>query len=414
VTSYGEYVRWFGETLSRDVFGSHCFLPHAVEGFFANGGKRLFVVRVLDPSRARASETMLFDRAAVAGAVTSLLTPVSAAAPGTNTVYVVSGAGLAAPSWVQVGDGSNAEFRQITGVPAANHVSLRTPLQTSHLAGVLVDRIPLATVTGTAPSATPALDLEAAPGASTIRVSGPGAIAPGTVIRLGSIAGGDDEYVVASAVSAAAPAARDVSLSSRVQFLHPGGGGNTVDVMAAASFPVVAPGPDQQALSQDSPAGASVVFIANSANFLTAQDFVRIVDGASTEIRRIGALSALTLASSAYGAYAAGSAVDMVNLTLGPARNLAENATANSSVINVVDRTTSSRLGRPQIRCVRSSRSSTCRVGRRRPTRAASCSARRCALRRRRLRKSGSSPRSHARPCRRPSWPRRALSEAPA
>jgi hypothetical protein len=282
---------------------------------------------------------MLFDRAAVAGAVTSLLTPVSAAAPGTNTVYVVSGAGLAAPSWVQVGDGSNAEFRQITGVPAANHVSLRTPLQTSHLAGVLVDRIPLATVTGTAPSATPALDLEAAPGASTIRVSGPGAIAPGTVIRLGSIAGGDDEYVVASAVSAAAPAARDVSLSSRVQFLHPGGGGNTVDVMAAASFPVVAPGPDQQALSQDSPAGASVVFIANSANFLTAQDFVRIVDGASTEIRRIGALSALTLASSAYGAYAAGSAVDMVNLTLGPARNLAENATANSSVINVVDRT---------------------------------------------------------------------------
>src|SRR5947208_4912839 len=52
VTSYGEYVRWFGERLTPLDYANggdlHCFLPHGVEGFFTNGGKRLFVVRVLD------------------------------------------------------------------------------------------------------------------------------------------------------------------------------------------------------------------------------------------------------------------------------------------------------------------------------------------------------------------------------
>src|SRR6266550_964234 len=52
VTSTGEYRRWFGETLSADLYGDHCFLPHAVEGFFTNGGKRLYVTRVLDPKAA--------------------------------------------------------------------------------------------------------------------------------------------------------------------------------------------------------------------------------------------------------------------------------------------------------------------------------------------------------------------------
>ena len=50
MTSYGEYVRWFGERLNRADFGDHCYLPHAVEGFFTNGGKRVFIARVLDPA----------------------------------------------------------------------------------------------------------------------------------------------------------------------------------------------------------------------------------------------------------------------------------------------------------------------------------------------------------------------------
>lgn len=42
VTSYKEYQRWFGGT-----FGDSKFLPYAVSGFFENGGKRLYVARIV-------------------------------------------------------------------------------------------------------------------------------------------------------------------------------------------------------------------------------------------------------------------------------------------------------------------------------------------------------------------------------
>jgi phage tail sheath protein FI len=42
VTSYGEYVRWFG-----DVFAPKQYMPHAVAGFFENGGARLYVSRII-------------------------------------------------------------------------------------------------------------------------------------------------------------------------------------------------------------------------------------------------------------------------------------------------------------------------------------------------------------------------------
>src|SRR5215217_2553734 len=66
LTSYGDFTRWFGERLDPLVFpGARCYLPHAVEGFFTNGGKRLYVVRVLDTVAAEYAETRLFDRAAI-------------------------------------------------------------------------------------------------------------------------------------------------------------------------------------------------------------------------------------------------------------------------------------------------------------------------------------------------------------
>ena len=55
VTSYGEYVRWFGERLNRADFGDHCYLPHAVDGFFTNGGKRVYITRVEASGATRAS-----------------------------------------------------------------------------------------------------------------------------------------------------------------------------------------------------------------------------------------------------------------------------------------------------------------------------------------------------------------------
>jgi phage tail sheath protein FI len=42
VTSYKDYIRWFG-----NVFDPSKFLPYAVNGFFENGGKRLYVCRLV-------------------------------------------------------------------------------------------------------------------------------------------------------------------------------------------------------------------------------------------------------------------------------------------------------------------------------------------------------------------------------
>src|SRR5262249_62086559 len=60
VTSYGEYRRWFGDTLNPDLYGDHVFLPHAVDGFFTNGGKRVYITRVLPANGATLAQTRLF------------------------------------------------------------------------------------------------------------------------------------------------------------------------------------------------------------------------------------------------------------------------------------------------------------------------------------------------------------------
>jgi hypothetical protein len=62
VTGFADFQRQFGGYLNRRVYtGNTWYLPHAVEGFFNNGGKRLYVVRVL-PGTATPAHTTLFDQ----------------------------------------------------------------------------------------------------------------------------------------------------------------------------------------------------------------------------------------------------------------------------------------------------------------------------------------------------------------
>src|SRR5215213_6690368 len=56
ITSFPEFQRLFGGYLDPRVFvnpgaipSNLAYLPHAVEGFFQNGGQRLYVVRVIAP-----------------------------------------------------------------------------------------------------------------------------------------------------------------------------------------------------------------------------------------------------------------------------------------------------------------------------------------------------------------------------
>jgi len=64
VTSYKDYKRWFG-----DVFDSNKFLPYAVNGFFENGGRRVYICRIVGENATTAAAAFgeFFVRAAGPG-----------------------------------------------------------------------------------------------------------------------------------------------------------------------------------------------------------------------------------------------------------------------------------------------------------------------------------------------------------
>src|SRR6478736_7085106 len=53
-TSWLQYQRWFGTYLPETL----SYLPHAVQGFFDNGGQRLFIARVLGANAAFTRRTV--------------------------------------------------------------------------------------------------------------------------------------------------------------------------------------------------------------------------------------------------------------------------------------------------------------------------------------------------------------------
>ncbi len=71
VTGFADFRRQFGGYLDRRAFPDAWYLPHAVEGFFNNGGKRLYIVRAL-PAAATSSVTYLADRAIPTTVTTTL------------------------------------------------------------------------------------------------------------------------------------------------------------------------------------------------------------------------------------------------------------------------------------------------------------------------------------------------------
>ena len=59
ITSVAQFKRIFGGLLDHATYtGGQDALPHAVNGFFANGGARVYVVRILGDTAARATETL--------------------------------------------------------------------------------------------------------------------------------------------------------------------------------------------------------------------------------------------------------------------------------------------------------------------------------------------------------------------
>ena len=311
ITSVGEYHRWFGDLLGDTEFsnanGFHCYLPHAVEGFFTNGGKRVYVTRVLRDDAVRSSVD-LYDRGDAASVVSRLL---RAAPQGTGTsvnpplVSVLMPGGLGLGDSVRIGNGSQSEYRAIAAAPtASSHVALDYPLAHSHDAAVsFVDVARLPDATFTAPA--------------TLS----GAIAAGTLsVLVAEGAAGEAALLAANQVVEVGSAALDAEFRRIVRVDGTGTTRTlTLDAPLTQDYPAGAHltplnlgGGTAMTLAVGASAGDAVAFGAALGGAFVNAAHLAVFDRptpANVEVRRIAALVELPLNHPAYDDYPRGARV---------------------------------------------------------------------------------------------------------
>jgi phage tail sheath protein FI len=328
ITGIGEYTRWFGERLSIADYsdpatGFHCYLPHAVEGFFTNGGKRVYVLRVLDTDLADRAASFLFNRGVEPGANTILLRAMeenTGTAANPPFLLVLPDPELGQNDWIRIGDGSNAEYRRVTVNPVVDTVAvpLSLPLSRSHAdpaAAIVVQQItpdpPLATFTLVVPA--PANRLPR--GEQTIEITGTqanvnaliaAATPPLEIIENG--AANIREHRFALQVTLLSPTNARVLLDSPLLLSYANGA--TVNHMDLTPAPV-----DTANLAPSARAGDSLLLVDDrDVNFDTRIDVVVITQANNQEIRRIGELRQVTFTTPITEDYLAGTLVESVNL----------------------------------------------------------------------------------------------------
>ncbi len=334
VTGVGEFTRWFGERLDPVLFtngnGPHYHLPTAVDGFFSNGGKRLFVTRVIDAGNAARALGVLFDRGGPASALTALLRSgreVTGTGANPPPLYVVDATDLSdtpPDNWVRIGDGSDAEYQQIVDrdpqPEILGHVPLNLPLLVAHATGVTVEQFDRSATAGLGGGFTVAVANQ--PGDREITVAGADAdiatlVAQATpfLIEVGPADEGEHRFVTAMTVeSVTGPTDRAVLALDRALTLSHGAG----EAATPLDLPPLEPVIQAAALGLDATAAERLIFVDDrGGQFDTADDLV-ILDRATvdqSEVRRIGDLRLLPLSATAYELYADGTTVQGVTLT---------------------------------------------------------------------------------------------------
>ncbi|MGH8248622.1 MAG: hypothetical protein ACREUU_19610, partial [Gammaproteobacteria bacterium] len=299
ITSYGEYVRWFGERLDPLIYsntnGRHCYLPHSIEGFFTNGGKRVYITRILDTTLARRAEAMLFNRGTPPFGSTFLLRAArenSGTAANPPLLVVLDGTNLAQNDWIRVGDGSDAEYRQIAA-PLTNEnvlVPLSFPLSRSHAgtAPINVEEFapaaPLAAFTTVGASQHGDQTVELTGAAADIS-----ALAADDLLEIGATTNVAEHRFIRQVTPLSATHAR-VRLDSPLM--------RSYNVVAVRKLTLGA-GPPTAHLDPAARAGESLIFVdSRGADFDTRTELI-VIDRANAserEVRRIGELHLMTVA----------------------------------------------------------------------------------------------------------------------
>lgn len=124
VTSFAEYQRIFGGYLSEKEYDDKRWLPYAVEGFFNNGGKRVYVTRVAVTDKATESRGFLPD---ISGNTTFLNKDVNSK---DITLKLNDVAGLNKDNSLLLRDGPQSEYLKL--VEFVKTLSLDAPLSKSY------------------------------------------------------------------------------------------------------------------------------------------------------------------------------------------------------------------------------------------------------------------------------------------
>ena len=91
VTSFAEYQRIFGGHLSEKDYGNKRWLSYAVEGFFVNGGQRLYVSRVTSEKAAKSSGFLpdISEITSNKGVSTSTIIPIAATGMKEDEIFLL-------------------------------------------------------------------------------------------------------------------------------------------------------------------------------------------------------------------------------------------------------------------------------------------------------------------------------------
>ena len=328
VTSVGDFYRKFGGRLLLADFNDngrgHGYLPFAVEGFFKNGGKRLYITRVL-PEVADFSDRELFDRGTDASAETVLL---RAAPQGSGTlinqppIYVLDNTGIAVNDHIRVGNGSHSEYREVTAMEAnALHVALSSPLDFPHdVSANNVEHIAETNETGFTGPADFLLEGDYTTGATRLTLrpdTNPADVndllvalnttMASQLLRIGAASVGEYQFALAESARLLPGNQIEFDLSSPLKKEYVDG----VSVQAL-EIPVAT---TVNQLSNAANAADLVAYLDSLGGGFAGGDLVIIDSGtAQAEVRRITDLAALSLDVQAYQDYASGTAVNLVSM----------------------------------------------------------------------------------------------------
>ena len=128
VTSIGEFNRVFGGLLDHRTFTEgRDALPYAMQGFFNNGGQRVYVSRIIGPNAAFAEIDIYAEPDS--GAATLQLS--ARAAAGSSSLVVADPLSIADTDQLLLVDDVRSEYVTVSGAPATNNdIVLSAPLRT--------------------------------------------------------------------------------------------------------------------------------------------------------------------------------------------------------------------------------------------------------------------------------------------